>query len=772
MGRTTSLLKKEIRTTFNSPIAYLVMTVLLIGIGYLFFQIFFISGQASMRPFFRFAGGSFLLLAPAITMRLFAEERKSGTIEPLLTLPIREYEVVLGKFLSAWVLLAVYLLITLAYPISIDFIGDLDWGPVGGGYIGLLLMGGAYLAIGIFASSITRNQVVSLIVAFAICLVLFLLDLLLPFVPQSLQSIVEFIGTDSHFKNISRGVVDSRDLVYYFGLIAFMLFLTVQVVEGRMTDHSAARRLNKTIYIAAAAGVLVCANILSTLAFTRVDLTEDRMYTLTDSTKEILAGLDDQLLVKAYFSKDLPAPFNNHARYLRDQLEEYRTWSNGNLRFEFVDPAREAAESKDGGDSIMAEVRAAGIPKVDVQKLEKDQMVMVKVYMGLAIHYHDGTETMPLVRSIENLEYEITSRITRLVRERTPVIGFLQGHGEADPASDLRELASLLSQNYEVKPVDMAADEEALHGVDTIVVAGPTAEVPAWQRFKIDQFIMEGGRAVFLVDRNAVDLASLMGHPQQDGLDELLAAYGVTINGGMVMDDRNQRITISRQQGNMRFASIVAYPPMIRVGDLDRENNLVKNLRDLTLPFVSSLGVIPKEGVEAQVIAQSSAKSWLFDTGDSFIVDPQTLQGPGSGGFDGPHPLAVTLTGTFSSPYAAATIPAKEAGGEPVASDLSAHSPETRLAVVGTSRFIRDEMRNLLPLSMAFFNNIIDWTAQDERLISIRTRSILNRPLEEIGENARRAIKYGNMIGLPLAFILFGTIRWRVRRARKRKGIY
>ncbi len=771
MHRIFSIFKKELRGYFNSAIAFIVVTVLLIGVGYFFFQIFFINNQASLRPFFRFAGWSFLLFAPAIAMKAFAEERKSGTLEPLLTLPVRDHEVVLGKFFAAWMLLLVYLVITLAYPISIHGIGDLDWGPVIGGYLGLFLLGGTYLSLGVFASSVTQNQVVSLIVAFVICLGLFMLDLLLPFIPESLQSLFEFIGVDTHFRNIARGVIDSRDVIYYVSLMVFMLFAAVQVIEARMTDRSRSRLFNKAAYVLSAFGCLVCVNLFSTTVFGRIDLTADRMYTLSEASKDMMRSLDDQLLVTAYFSEDLPAPFNNHVSYLRDQLEDYRTYSGGKFQFEFKDPGKEEEGKEQEADrSLQAELQAAGIPKVDVQKFEKDQMVRVRVYMGVKLDYQDKSEVLPVLRDISNLEYELSSRMARLLRERTPVIGFLAGHGEPGLQAGLTEAKAVLEKNYELSEVDLSKEGTTLDEIDVLVVAGPATEVPPWQRFTIDQFLMGGGKAAFLIDRFSIELSSFMGRPLDTGLAEMLTQYGVTVRPDLVLDAFNQRINLTQQQGGMRFTSIVSYPPLVRVRDLDPESPVTKNMSDLTIPFISGLEVEAPEGVKASVIARSSPNSWLFEPEDSFLVDPQALPRAEQDDFVGPQDLVAMLEGSFSSYFADKEIPPREEGGEPVASALVDKSPETRMAVIGSSRLIQDGMRNRL--AHVFFANIMDWMVQDERLIAMRARSIANRPLEELGEKSKNAIKYGNMFGLPLAFILFGVVRMRVRTARKRRGIY
>jgi ABC-2 type transport system permease protein len=233
MTNTLTILRRELGAYFNSPVAYIVVTVFLLVCGYLFFSQAFLVKEATMRDFFGIAPLIFIFFAPAVTMRLLAEEKRSGTFELLITLPVGDWEVVLGKFFASLVLLGVAILLTLTYPITLSFMGELDWGTVAGGYIGLLLLGGAYLAIGLMASSWTRNQVVAFILAFAISFGLYLCGKLLPLMPASLAPIVDYISLDSHFNNIAKGVIDSRDIIYYLSMIGGCLFLATRSLESR-----------------------------------------------------------------------------------------------------------------------------------------------------------------------------------------------------------------------------------------------------------------------------------------------------------------------------------------------------------------------------------------------------------------------------------------------------------------------------------------------------------------------------------------------------------
>ncbi|HIN32700.1 MAG TPA: ABC transporter [Nitrospirales bacterium] len=231
--RTLCIAKREFRSYFNSPIAYIVISVFLLLSGWFFFSSLFLIGRSTLRGFFSFTPILFIMFIPAITMRLIAEEVKTGTLEWLTSMPLRDLDVVLGKFLAALGLIAVALAMTLPYPISVDMVGALDWGPVIGGYIGLLLLAGAFLAVGLFASSLTENQIVAFIIGVSLCFTFFMLDKVTFFLPEQLGAIFQYLSVDYHFRNIARGVIDTRDLLFYLGMMVIGLFLTMESLKRR-----------------------------------------------------------------------------------------------------------------------------------------------------------------------------------------------------------------------------------------------------------------------------------------------------------------------------------------------------------------------------------------------------------------------------------------------------------------------------------------------------------------------------------------------------------
>lgn len=231
--RALRIFSKELCDYFVSPIAYIVISVFLLVTGWFFFSPFFIFDQASLRDFFNLLPPVFSFIIPAMTMRLFSEEFNTGSYEILETLPVNGRDIVLGKFLAVAALVAALLVPTLSYAVSVSLLGDLDWGPVAGGYIGALFLGGAYGAIGLFASSLTKNQIVAFIIGAALCFALTLVNKMLFFFPASFVSVLGFLGADAHFQNIARGVLDSRDILYFVSIMFLGLYGTSAVLEAR-----------------------------------------------------------------------------------------------------------------------------------------------------------------------------------------------------------------------------------------------------------------------------------------------------------------------------------------------------------------------------------------------------------------------------------------------------------------------------------------------------------------------------------------------------------
>lgn len=228
-----SIWTKEFKEFFVSPIAYLVIAVFLLVTGWFFFSTFFIKSQASLRDFFNLLPITFAFVIPALTMRLFSEEFNTGSYEILITMPVSETEIILSKFLAGLTVVAGMLLPTLVYVLFVSFLGEVDPGPVIGGYLGSLLLGAAYTAIGLLTSALTSNQIIAYIFGTLLCFGLTLVNQLLFFVPEALVQVVQYLGASHHFQNIAKGVIDSRDLVYFLSIVFVSLYLTRVMIQDK-----------------------------------------------------------------------------------------------------------------------------------------------------------------------------------------------------------------------------------------------------------------------------------------------------------------------------------------------------------------------------------------------------------------------------------------------------------------------------------------------------------------------------------------------------------
>jgi ABC-2 type transport system permease protein len=233
MRQALCICRKEFNAYFASPIAYIVIAIFLLVTGWFFFSTFFIFNQANLRNFFKLLPVVFAFVVPAVTMRQFAEELNVGSYETLLTMPLRFTDVIIGKFLACAAFVAAMLAPTLAYAVIAALLGALDWGPVIGGYLGALLLGAAFSAVGLFASALTRNQIVAFIIGMAICFGLTLVDQMVFFLPQAFLKTLAYLAADVHFETVAKGVIDTRDIVYFLSVCFVGLYATFLILKAR-----------------------------------------------------------------------------------------------------------------------------------------------------------------------------------------------------------------------------------------------------------------------------------------------------------------------------------------------------------------------------------------------------------------------------------------------------------------------------------------------------------------------------------------------------------
>ncbi|MBY4677027.1 Gldg family protein [Marinobacterium arenosum] len=421
---------KEITLFFASPVAYLFLGVFAAVTLFAFFwgEAFFARNIADVRPLFEWLPLLLIFLCSTLTMRMWSEERRTGTLEHVLTQPVPLWSFVVGKFAACLALLAVALLITLPLPITVALLADLDWGPVWAGYLATLLLGAAYLSTGLFVSARSSNQIVSLIGSMLLCGLLYLIGspLLTELVSIRWAELLRLLGTGARFESISRGVIDLRDLYYYFSLIAAFLMLNLFSLERERWAATGDRRRHRAWYGLTTLVVLnaLCANLwLGSLNGLRIDATEGRLYSLSDASRQQLQQLREPLLIRGYFSSNTHPLLAPLVPQLHDLVKEYGVAGEGRVRVELIDPAEQPALEQEANQKY-------GIQPVPFQIADRHQASLVNSYFNLLIQYGDDYQTLGFRDLIEvksqgeaqldvrlrNPEYDITRAIKKVLQ--------------------------------------------------------------------------------------------------------------------------------------------------------------------------------------------------------------------------------------------------------------------------------------------------------------------------------------------------------------------
>jgi ABC-2 type transport system permease protein len=430
MKQVLAITRKELQGYFGSPMALIFVGTFLAITLFSFFWVetFFARGIADVRPLFRWMPVLMVLLVSALTMRQWSEEQRSGTLETLLTLPVSPAQLVLGKFLAVLALVVVSLALTIFLPLTVSFLGNLDWGPVVGGYLAAVLLAASYTAIGLFVSSRTDNQIVALISTTLICGLLYMLGSagVTDFVGDRLGEVLRAMAPGSRFESIQRGVIDLRDMVYYVSLTGVFLVLNViSLVSKRWSQGEGARAQRRGVALTSALLVLnlLVVNVWAyPLHGMRLDLTQNREYTLSQTTRDLLANLQEPLLIRGYFSAKTHPLLAPLVPTIRDMLEEYRIASGGKVQVEIVDPARDPEKEAEAYQTY-------GIQPTPFQVAERYESSVINSYFDLLIRYGDQYEILGFDDLIEieprrtslpdvglrNLEYDLTRSIKKVV---------------------------------------------------------------------------------------------------------------------------------------------------------------------------------------------------------------------------------------------------------------------------------------------------------------------------------------------------------------------
>lgn len=535
------------------------------------------------------------------------------------------------------------------------------------------------------------------------------------------------------------------------------------------------RRRQSIISVLLVVGILVVVNIIALQVFFRWDLTPNKIYTLSDASKSIVGRLDDKLVVKAYFTDNLPAPYNNNRRYLQELLDDYRNASNGKISYEIISPSDET--------ELENEAQKYGIQPVQVQTVKNDRAEALKAYMGVVLLYGGKQETLPFIGSTENLEYDLTGVINRLTQPELKKVGLLAGPNMTG-VDKIGKVNQYLSKFYNVTNVDASKNTPIPADIKTLVVFSPKAPpqqqqmgqqqtpppvVPDNLKFAIDQYIMNGGKVIFMMSRVNVSSQQQFQIAQvvPTGLEDILENYGAKLNNTIVTDKECAFVSVPVQQGPMQMYTQIPFPYYPKILNINRDIPSFAAIGQVFLGLTSDidLNAASTKGVKGMPLLTTSPKSGLNN--EFAIVQASGTMLPDSMFKFRDLVVGAVYEGKFKSFYNGKPVPADTvAGSSPVSTSVKPESPDTKIIVIGNGDFPTDDFRGP-DESLLFFANMIDYMSDDAGLSMIRSKDANPKPLESVEDSTKTLVKYGMLVGPPLLVLLYGLLRWRKKKASK-----
>jgi ABC-type transport system involved in multi-copper enzyme maturation permease subunit/ABC-type uncharacterized transport system involved in gliding motility auxiliary subunit len=809
-----TIFRRELATYYTSAIGYIFLMVFLsLSVG-LFMTPFFTFLTADMRAFFSTVPILMCIFLPAVTMRLWAEERKQNTWEMLLTFPMQPHELVLGKFAASLTFFLSALAGTLTVPLMLAVLGTPDPGPIVGAYIGALLLGAFFLSFGLFISALCRDQIVAFVVTLLGCFGVFLLGLefMTAYIDGAWPGLGTFlarvVGVTEHYSTFTKGVLVLGDVLYFLIWTAVFLFL-----NGLFLDIRSRPASRNTFFVAVAMclGIGLLANwLLAGQSLGRFDLTQDKIYTLSDASVKILNNLKAPVRVNLYITpKDkMPTEMQRLEQDILDKLEEMRLASKGQMVVKAIhmeaasvlEPsASEGAEGKGKGEPEGLEKRLLdkGVRPFSVQALREDEVVNKLVYAALGIAYKEKDEEIVprmLPDDLDTLEYRLINTLYKLSRDAPPVVALVaprdplnippymrqlyQQMGRPlpqteDPYETLERL--LRHEKYDVRRVELTQGSMLPDTTSTVLLINPQ-NLSDRQRWELNRALHEG-KSVFValqqyrwnysVVRQSVSITK---EDQKPDANPWLSQYGVELDPAVLMDVNHQSLTV-READNLMAAltggGVTLNLPlhiMISQDSMNRKVSITSNLSPLFYLWGNALklqkDVLEKHKLEYSVLFSTTPRSWTVPAETQFTS--QVLQPPAQGQ---QRPLAVLMRGQFPDVYAGQERPAWPQPAQhpgmpptppPAQEDAPAKAPTPapgKLLVVGDAQMLH---RNFLSGgNLDFFLNSVDALTLGDDIINVRSKKPINRTISKPSPGTRQFWKFVN---LGLVNILIATI--------------
>jgi len=714
MGRVRAIAKKEFFGFINQTLGYVVIIPFLVLSIFFWLRVSLVRNEADLRSFLDLLPWFLLFLAPALTMRSLSEERRTGTANLLFAHPLSEWQIVLGKFLGIFAFWLVVLACTFGLPITLAVFSRPDFGQIISQYLGGIFLGGGFLAVGLAASSLAKNALSAFLLGVVGNFLLVLLgsDFVLLSAPYPLNQIFSQLSYFSHLESFGRGVVDFRDLLWFLTLIALGLLVAVfRFSYQRLVEKPALKQR-----LIAAFVLLLTVGVLGNLAFAayplRADLTFSRLYTLSAGTRKILADLPDLLTINFYASRDLPPEMHQAYQAVADLLEDYRRAAKKNLLVKIVYPDL----SPEGENEALQ----ADIQPVTFSKIGAGKFGMQKGYLGLALRFGEKTETIPFVGKTEDLEYQLSRRIQKLVSGKEVKLGFYK-----NGMASTQILEEVLSAQYQLSRI-YSLEEKNLTDISGLLLIDDGSQ-EATQTAVLENYLEKGGKIIYLGNGVSVNPQYLFASKTQSKLGSAFQKWGVSLNNDLVYDVQLNEI-LAFSDGQRRY--LLSYPFWLKAL-VNKDFGPVSGINSLVLGWPSSIKIEEKQGIKYQKILLASPGGGRQQ--ENFDISPNSVK---------------NLT------------PGK---GEEIVFGVTAEKNGSKLVMVGNSLLAEDQFVSNSQTNLAFLANLVDWLTASAETASIPLKSrgqavfLFKAPWQPL------AVQIGNLAG-PVVLISGWAVWWLRRR--------
>ncbi|MFV0331867.1 MAG: gliding motility-associated ABC transporter substrate-binding protein GldG [Dysgonomonas sp.] len=774
-----ALVLKEIKSVFCSSFGAFFSFSFLLIMGIMLWLVsgkynFIDNGYADMVRFFDLAPILLAILIPALTMRLFSEEKRNKTFDILRARPVSLLSIYFSKFLATFIFFLVTLTPTVIYVISLSLlanpVGSIDLNNIIVSYLSLILLSVVFITIGLFGSVISPNQIVSLIISVFLCLFTFWgFELITGFLLSGkAQAIISSFGLLHHYELMQRGVIQIKDLLVILNYCTLFIILSLLILRSNR------QKLVITIAILSVLNIL-----LYFIPNIRFDFSSDKRYTLSNYTKSILENIEKEQNINIYLTGNLNSGFQRLQDATNNLLTDYKRLANNNINITYNNPDQE--NNPNTFDAMVDK----GMPGIALNEMDREGKASRKIIypyaqisngkdilvVSLLKNIAGYTAEENINASIETLEFEFTDAIRLLNQESFKSVAFIEGHNEI-PRTYVYDAEEALSKYYFVNRGQIGNDINILSDFSAIIIAGPLLKYTEAEKYILDQYIMSGGRVLWLLDGTYYsheELASkgFTASMKNDvNLDDILFSYGIRINSDLIQDMQCVSTYLMADDNSQSAAMIPSfYQPLLLPS---QDFPITKNIRDVKAGFASSIDIVNNSpDTKKAILLTSSANTHIVNVPEPIDFDIERIQKQPDYFNQQFIPVAVSLEGIFNSGFQNRPIPDSV--------NIGAYQPlekskNTKMIVVSSSDIITNEIQGkgeasqVLPMgydrvsqqqfgNRDFIVNAVNWLTNNDELMALRTKKqqlyILNK--KAAYENRD---KYAIMnIGIPILFM-------------------